>query len=143
MVHWFKAGVRMSVLALMVCSAMPLGCAAPPAGEAFQPEIVEPAKAVIYIYREPKAGLGRRGVQVFVNQKAEGELLPGQYLARAVAPGPYLVRVESGSSMVREVRVVPGDVAYLQIVGNARPLIELPDSATARRQIARTTRQAE
>jgi hypothetical protein len=61
-------------------------------------------------------------------------------MARVVEPGDYFVRVEADSSSAREVWLHGGDVAYLQIVGNAKPTIEEPESEVARRAIARTTR---
>lgn len=123
---------------LLSLLALP-GCAGAPRGEAFQPEIVEPSRAIIYIYREPRL-IGNRPVSVFVNQQAAGQLRPGQYMARVLPPGTYLVRAEASTSAVREIRLVPGDAAYLQITGAAKPQIQLPDSGVARDRIAKTTR---
>jgi hypothetical protein len=121
----------------------PAGCASAPRGEAFQPEVVEPSRAVMYIYRLPKQGLAVRRAQIYVDQEPVGELFPGQYMARVVSPGTYLVRVEAESSTAREVRMVPGDIAYLRVNGASKLTIDLPESATARQQINRTTRAAD
>lgn len=118
------------------------GCAGSAGGDAFQPEVVEPSRAVIYIYRAPR-GLWGRAVRLYINQEPVGDLFPGQYRAKVLGPGVYLVRVEADSSMVREVRLVPGDVAYLQVNGGGKPTLEVPDSDQAQRQLARSTRAAD
>jgi hypothetical protein len=119
------------------------GCAAPPAGEAFRPEIVDPAKGVIYIYR---TGKGTRPVTIVINQRAEGALLPGEYMARSVEPGEYFVRAEGQTNAVRQARVVKGDAVYFEVrTGrwSTRPTIEMPDNPSARERIARATRAPE
>lgn len=128
-------------LLLILLAALLQGCATSPSGDAFQPEIVEPSRAVMYIYREP--GFGGRPVRVFINQELAGELNRGQYLARTVEPGNYIIRVEADSSMAREIRVRAGDAAYVRILGNHKPTIDEPETEVARRGIARTVRLAD
>jgi hypothetical protein len=120
-------------------AALPLGCAGSPRGEAFQPEVVQPDQAVMYIYREPRT-MGGKPVRVTVNQQEVAELRPGQYVATVVTPGAFLVRAEgSASSGARELKMKAGDVAYLRISGNAKPEVDEPEPDVARRSIARTT----
>lgn len=133
---------RYLVLAMLVPFLVLPGCAGG-RGEAFQPSVLQPDQAVIYIFRLSSSRLRKKPVQVFVNQTALGDLNPGEYTERVVPPGEYLVRVESDSSMVRRVRLIPGDVVYLQIttVGlNKKPVMETPESDLARRLIAGMTR---
>lgn len=137
-----RAWLALTALVLFA-AAVPAGCASAPPGAAFQPEVVDPAKGVMYIYRLPKRGLSVRRAQVYVDQEPVGELLPGQYLARVAPPGTYLVRVEAESSTAREVKLVPGDIAYIQVIGASKLVIEMPESAVARQQINRTTRAGE
>jgi hypothetical protein len=132
---------RRAVSGLVVLAAVVLGaCAAPPSGEAFRPEIVDPAKGVIYIYR---TGKGSRPVPIVINQRVEGSLLPGQYLARSVEPGDYFVRAQGQTSAVRQARVVKGDAVYFEVITgrwSTRPVIEVPDNPSARERIARSVR---
>src|SRR5437016_7335594 len=72
-----------AVMAALAAGLMSGGCAGAGASGRFQPEIVEPTQAVLYIYREPRV-LGQRPVRVFVNQQPVGELRPGQYTAVVV-----------------------------------------------------------
>jgi hypothetical protein len=119
------------------------GCAAQ-RGEPFTPEVVDPSRAVVYVFREPGAGLRSKPVKVFINQEPAGTLLPGQYLCRTVPAAESLVRVEGDSSSARPVRLSPGDAAYLQVVipaiGPVRPTLELIESEPARRALSNTTR---
>lgn len=118
------------------------GCAVAPRGEAFQPEIADDSKAVVYIFREPRT-LGGREVSIYLNQTHRGELGPGQYLAEVVPPGEYFVRAENGGSAVRQATVRAGDAVYFRIHAGrfGRSItIDLPPSTEARRIIARTTR---
>jgi hypothetical protein len=128
------------VLAMIGAALAPAGCATPPKGEAFRPEIVDPARGVIYIYR---TGRGSHPVPIVINQKSEGELLPGQYMARVVDPGEYFVRAGAEGSAVRQAKVVHGDAVYFEVhTGrwNNRATMEVPDNITARQRIARASR---
>jgi hypothetical protein len=120
------------------------GCAAPPRGEPFEPEVVDPSRAVLYVFRDAQAGLRRRPIRVYINQEPAGTLLPGQYLSRAVPAAEVLVRVEGDASAARPVVLQPGDAAYMQVrtpaLGPTRPTLELIESETARRILAGTTR---
>jgi len=120
------------------------GCASPPKGEPFQPEVVDPSRAVLYIFRDAQAGLRRRPIEVFINQEPVGTLLPGQYLSRTVPAAEALVRVEGDASAARPVRLLPGDAAYMEVrtpaLGPTRPTLELLESEAARRILAATTR---
>lgn len=139
------AVARITITVCVLACVMGSGCASAPAGEPFRPEVVSSTKAVIYVYSPVRGGLARRTVRVFMNQQPIGTLSPGQYLARTVDAGEYLVRVESESSMVKAVRVLAGDAAYLavRVPSAGKPVLEEPESAVARDQIARTTRIAE
>ncbi len=120
------------------------GCASPPSGEAFQPEIVDPSRAVVYVFRPDQQGLRRRPVKVYINQQPLGALLPGQYLSVTVPAAEAVVRVEADASAARPVRLQPGDAAYMQVnmpgLGPARPTLDLIDSETARHVLAGATR---
>jgi hypothetical protein len=116
------------------------GCAGPPRGEAFRPEIADPAKGVVYVYR---TGRGSRPVTIVINQHAQGALLPGQYMARVVEPGEYFVRAEGQTSAVRQANLVRGDAVYFEVrTGrwNTRAEMEVPDNQSARERIARSRR---
>lgn len=131
---WLAAG--------FVIGASVLGGCAGTKGPVFQPEVVDPAKAVIYVYREPRSWAGRP-VEVSIDQKFLGRLDAGQYLAETVDPGQRVVRVAGSSDAVRLVRLVPGDSAFLEVQSsywNERPTIELIDEATARSAISHTGR---
>ena len=100
-----------------------VGCAgAGRSADGFQPEVVEPTRAVLYIYREPR--FGGKPVRVFVNQDPVGELRPGQYMVWIVTPGSFLVRAEGQASAARQVVLREGDAAYLRITGNAKPVVD-------------------
>jgi len=135
--------VLVIVTGVLGAAGGPAGCASAPRGEAFQPEIVDPTRAVVYAYRLPKRGLSVRRAQIYVDAQPAGELLPGQYLARVLSPGTYLIRAEAGSSTAREIRLVAGDIAYVQVVGASKLVIELPESSIGRKDITRTTRAPE
>jgi hypothetical protein len=127
-------------LACGLTAALNASCAAPPHGEAFRPEIADPAKGIIYIYR---TGRGTRPVPIVINQKTEGALLPGQYLVRVVEPGEYFVRAEGQAAAVRQARVIRGDAVYFEVwTGrwSTRPTMEMPDNLTARERIASSRR---
>ena len=117
-------------------------CAAPPRGDAFQLEIVDPSKAVVYIVRD--AGLRQRPVRVFINQQPAGPLLPGHYISRVVPAAETLVRVEADASAALPVTLRPGEAAYMQVVipafGPLNPTLELLDTDSARAILAGTTR---
>jgi hypothetical protein len=118
------------------------GCASGQ-GEAFQPSMLPQDKGVIYIFRTSNARLRKKPVQIVVNQAPLADLYPGQYIEDVVAPGDYLVRVETNSSMVREVRVVAGQASYLQVTtagASSDPRLETPEPDLARRLIAGTKR---
>jgi hypothetical protein len=128
--------------AIAIASPLVSGCASG-RGEPFQSSMLQADQAVIYVFRTSSSRVRKRPVQVFVNQAPLSELYPGEYIEDVVTPGEYLVRVESESSMVRSVKLNPGDVIYLQIttVGlNKKPVMETPESDLARRLIAGTTR---
>lgn len=130
------------LLILSLCAYLVPGCAS--RGEHFQPAMAAPEQAVIYIFRTSNNHLRKSPIQLFVNQEEVGEIYAGQYLAHVVAPGEYLVRAESNTSMVRSVKMHAGDVVYFQITTGAldnKPVIELPEPELARRLIA-GTRQA-
>lgn len=121
---------------------LPLGCAAARSGDAFQPEVVQPDQAVLYIYRESH-GIANRSLRISVNQQDLGELRSGEYLAAVVTPGAFLVRASSSSSSAaRELRLHGGDVAYLRVTGNAKPAIDEPETDVAQSEIAKTRRLA-
>jgi hypothetical protein len=82
-------------------------------------------------------------VPIVINQKTEGALLPGQYLARVVEPGEYFVRAEGQASAVRQARIIKGDAVYFEVrTGrwSTRPTMEMPDNLTARERIAGASR---
>ena len=138
MVRAFPLRAVPLMLVLMLC-----GCAGAPKGEAFRPEIVDPAKGVIYIYR---TGPGSRPVPIVINQRVEASLRPGEYVARVVEPGEYFVRAEGEISAVRQAKVVRGDAVYFEVrTGrwSTRPSIEVPDNPTARERSARSSRVEE
>jgi hypothetical protein len=117
------------------------GCAGPK-GPAFRPEVIEPARAVIYVYRPPRSWAGR-AVGVSIDQREVGRLDAGQHLAVQVDPGEHVIRVEGSSDAVREVRLIEGDSAFLEVRASAwdeRPAITLLDEEAARRRIAHTGR---
>ncbi|MFN0132871.1 MAG: hypothetical protein ACKVW3_10165 [Phycisphaerales bacterium] len=121
------------------------GCASAPRGEPFRPEVVSSTKGVIYVYRAARGGISSRPVRIYMNQQPIGALVPGQYLTRTVDAGEYLIRVESDSSMVKGVKLLAGDAAYLavRVPSAGKPVIDEPELAVARDQIARTTRVGE
>jgi hypothetical protein len=136
------AGVAWAFVA--VAALLMSACASSPPGATFEPEVVDPNKAVMYVFRPTGGGLGARTFQVFINQELVGTLRPGQYLSHVAAPGEYFVRVESESSMVQRVKLVPGDVAYLRVgtapFAQGKPTVDFPESDVARHLISRTTR---
>jgi hypothetical protein len=130
----------MKCLAVLV--ALGIGGCAGGRGEPFTPEVVDPSRAAVYVFRE--AGLGSKPVTVFINQEPAGSLLPGQYLCRTVPAAEALVRVEGEGSAVRPVKLAPGDSAYLEVrvpaLRAARPVLEVVESDAARRRLSNTTR---
>lgn len=135
---------RVSMLSLVLgVLSLPAGCAGNRAGEAFQPSMLGPDQAVIYIFRSASSRVRQKPVQIVVNQSPLCELYPGQFIEDVVAPGEYLVRVESNSSSVRQVKLLAGEAAYLQVTTaglNLNPVMETPEPDLARRLIAGTTR---
>jgi hypothetical protein len=134
-------------LAAAAAAVLGTGCGSQARGPAFQPEVVDPGKAVVYVFRDPKAGLNPAPVLISVDQHEVGDLDPGQYIATVVAPGEHLVRAERGRGTVLSAKVVEGDVVYFRVTtppfkGRA-PVLEIMDSETARRSIAGTTRAGE
>jgi hypothetical protein len=118
------------------------GCASAHRGDAFQPEVADSSKAVIYIFRQSR-GLSSRPADVYINQRHEGELAPGQYLARVVPPGEYFVRAADNGEAVRQVVLRAGDTVYFRIQTSRFGRIldmDLPEAAEARELIARTGR---
>jgi hypothetical protein len=138
--------VRTIRVVFLAVAAVLTGCSGPK-GPAFQPEVSDPSKAALYVFRETKGGLDQSAVEISINQQAAGALHPGQYLVRIVPPGEYFVRAASKSSMVRVVKLVAGDVVYFRVTtepfDGKRPLLDILDSDTARRIIAATTRVGE
>jgi len=132
------------ILALtLLLVAWGAGCAGKPSGKgSFQPALVEPNRAVIYVFRPSGGRSASTTTQVFLNQDAEGEIRSGEYIQCIVEPGSYLVRVEANSSMVRGVTLIAGDVAYLMVTmkRGAKPVIEDTEPELARRLIAGTER---
>lgn len=133
------------VLPLVILWALlPLGgCAGTRSGEPFQSATLRPDQAVIYVYRQANNRVRKRPVQVIVNQAPLGDVYPGEYIEDVVPAGEYLIRVESDSSMVRRVRLQPGDCVYFQVTtegANSKPVMETPEAELARRLIAGTTR---
>ena len=122
-----------------------MSCAHRAVTPAFEPEIISPDRAVVYVFRDDRSTRARP-VQVFINQAPAGELRPGEYLALSVEPGETLVRVEADSSAARPVVLRAGEAAYMMVLmsglGPARPTLEAPDSESARPLIARTVRAA-
>lgn len=133
--------LRWLMLALIVLTG---GCAGTPRGEPFQPEIVDPSRAVVYIFRDGPARLRAKPVKVFINQEAAGTLLAEQYLSKVVAPSEVIVRVEAESSAARSVVLKAGDAAYLRVVvprlGGVKPTIEVVDGETARAALVESSR---
>lgn len=128
-----------------MCAMVLVGsCASPPLGEPFSPEVVDPARAVVYVFRDAAGGLRTRPVQVFINQESVGTLLPGQYLSRSVPAAEAIIRVEGDASSARPVRLQPGDAAYVQVrtpaFGPTKPTLEILGSEPARRILSSTTR---
>lgn len=116
------------------------GCASDRAQ--FRPAQLNGGDSVLYVYRNG-GGLGSGGaVGVYVNQERIGEVHGGQYLARVVPPGEFLVRVEGNSSAVSRVKLVAGDSAFLRVESGGWPgktTIEDVASAVGQREIAGTT----
>jgi hypothetical protein len=128
---------RMWVLVAVIVA----GCRAAPTGEAFRPEVADPARAVIYIYHA-----GGRPVSVFIDQRPEGRLSRGEYLVRMVDPGDHFIRVEGGSMAVRRAVLVAGDAVYMEVSTSrltGRAILEMPDTDLARRRIARARKVEE
>lgn len=136
-------GARLFALAMSVCAMSLGGCAPRPRGEVFRPEAASPEQAVLYVFREARS-FGQAPVRIVVNQEPSGELRPGEYLAFVMAPGEHLVRVELNSEDTRQVRLLPGDSAYLRVVTTRlhprRPTLDQPETALARRLIAPAAR---
>ena len=133
---------RVATTTIALLGAAASGCAGG-RGEPFQPTMLKPDQAVIYIFRTSNARLRKRPVQIVVNQAPLADLYPGQYIEDVVPPGEYLVRVETNSSMVREVKLVAGQAAYLQVTtagASSDPRLESPEPDLARRLIAGTRR---
>jgi hypothetical protein len=131
--------VRASLVLLM--GLVLAGCGAP-RGEGFRPEVADPSKGVVYVFREPRT-LGGRPVSVYINQELEADLQTGQYLARVVPPGEYFVRAEDGGSAVRQARVNAGDAVYFRVRAGrfGRSVsVDIPEADYGRRLIARSTR---
>ncbi len=125
--------------ALVLLVAITLGgCAGSPGGELFRPAKLGPDQAVIYIFRPSERAMRSAPIAVFINQEYQGEVRPGQHMAYIVEPGGYLVRVEAAASMVCEVRVVAGDVAYQRVTmkSRSRPIIDVVEPELGRRLIS-------
>ncbi len=134
---------RASVLCVVCLSFVLEGCAGSRSGEDFRPATLRPDQAVIYVFRQSNRRLRKRSVQVIVNQMPVGDLYPGEYIEDVVAPGEYLIRVESDASMVRRVKLEPGDCVYFEVTtasANSKPVIDTPEPDLARRLIAGTVR---
>jgi hypothetical protein len=111
-------------------------------GPAFRPEVIDPAQAVIYVYRPARQWAGRP-IGVYIDQARVGQLGAGQYVANSVDPGERLVRAEGESDAVVRLIVSAGDSVFLEIRSSSwdeRPVIEQPGEGTARQRIARTGR---
>lgn len=134
---WTRASVFVLGMAILA------GCAARPSGEPFRPAVVEPGRAVIYVFREPR-NLRSPPMRVVVDQRPVGRLRAGRYMPVIVDPGFHLVRVEGLTEAAREVEVEPGGSAYLRIgtprVRRRLPVIDQPDAETGRRLISETVR---
>lgn len=129
-----------TVLAAWAVAVM-ASCAGGDKSTEFRPAFLKGEEAVIYVFR-PREGLIGGGVSVFVNQDRVGELGPGQYWARVVTPGEYLVRVEGSSSAVVRARLIGGESAFLRVRTGGLPAkttIEEMPSAEGQRLIAQTS----
>jgi hypothetical protein len=138
-VGWRIAGAAW--LAATLLGAL-VGCRAAPRGAAFQPEVADGSRAVVYIYREPRR-FGGKPISVYVNQEHAGELLPGQYMARVVAPGECFIRAECVGSAVRQAAVRAGDAVFFSVqTGRFGRIVsvEIPEVSEARALIAGTVR---
>lgn len=126
---------------LVLLTGMLAACSQPK-GTPFRAEVVEPSKAVIYVYRPPRSWAGEP-VSVSIDQKFAGRLDAGQYLARQVDPGQRVVLVVGASDAVRQVSLIAGDSAFLEVRSSywdGRPEVELVDESAARQRIAQTGR---
>lgn len=146
-VRRLSVGAAVLMAAVAGGSAVGLGgCAARPRGEAFQPEVADGSKALVYVFREARGFGGGAPVTIYINQRMEGELLPGEYLARVVEPGEVFVRAENGGSSVRQAQVNAGDAAYFRVQAarfGSAIVVDLPETEQARRLITRTGRARE
>lgn len=127
--------------AILVLAVVLGGCGGAK-GPAFRPEVVEPSKAVIYVYRPPRSWAGSL-VGVSIDQKFVGRLDAGQYLAQPVDPGVRVVRVDGSSDAVRQIRLIAGDSAFLEVRSSywdSSPTILLLDEPAARERISHTGR---
>lgn len=124
-------------LVLMCVMACGAGCATAGGGEVFRPAMLAPDQAVIYVFRPSERAMRSGAISVFVNQEFQCELRPGEHLAHIVGAGEYLVRVEAGGSMVTEVRVAAGNVAYEKVTmgRRSRAMIESVEPDLGRKLI--------
>jgi hypothetical protein len=137
-------GTRIVALLACVAAALLSGCSTS-SGQKFQPEVSDPKKGLLYVFRE-SGGLMQSGVEISINQQVAGELHPGQYLVKSLPPDEYFVRAAAKSNMVRAVKLVEGDVVYLRVTTQSfgrKPHLDFPESDVARHMIANTTKLAE
>ncbi len=128
-------------MGLVFLTVMVASCARPK-GTSFRPEVVEPSKAVVYVYRLPRSWAGRP-VLVSIDQQLVGRLDAGQYLARQVEPGQRVVLIVGESDAVRQVSLIAGDSAFLEVHSSywdGRPTVDLLDEQAAKSRIAQTGR---
>lgn len=120
------------------------GCAGGSSGELFRPAMLAQDEAVIYVFRESQRAARSGRIAVYINQEYQGDLRPGEHLAYVTGPGEYLVRVEARGSMVREVRVAAGNVAYerVEMQRRGRAVIDDVEPELGRRLIAKSHRIA-
>lgn len=128
--------MRRAMGAIVLFAVACAGCAGA-GSRLFEPEVAEgELSAVIYVYR-PRGG-GSTPLRVFLDQRDLGLIRSGTYMPVPVAPGTHLVRVESRSEVVREVRLIQQDSVFLEAStsgwsGTAQ--LEAPDSGLAAQRI--------
>ncbi|MBX3357995.1 MAG: hypothetical protein KF745_06160 [Phycisphaeraceae bacterium] len=127
---WFVSGL--AVVATVVVAA----CANPK--PEFRPAQLAGGQGVIYMFR-PGDMIGGGTVELVLNQEPIGPVQPGEYRAKVLPPGEYLVRVEGNSSSVSRVMLQSGESAYLLVRQGAlggRTTIEPCTTEDGRRLIA-------
>jgi Protein of unknown function (DUF2846) len=82
------------------------------------PGPASPSEARIYFYREVGSYMHPRWTGVFLNDEKVGDLGPGTYFHRDVAPGTYKVGVDSDvpyPDQYRTVTLAPGGTIFIRV----------------------------